>query len=86
MDFSYTQLIGLIAGVCTTLAFLPQVIKVLKSRSTKDISLAMYIIFNSGLALWAVYGVLINSLPIIIANVLTLILAISILILKLIWR
>jgi MtN3 and saliva related transmembrane protein len=85
MDNFYSELIGIVAGCCTTFAFLPQVIKVIKSRSAKDISLPMYVIFNTGLVLWATYGVIIQSPSLIIANGLTLILACSILVMKLIW-
>jgi len=75
-------LIGFLAATCTTLAFLPQVIKTIKSRQTKDVSLWMYLIFTTGLVLWLAYGILIKAPPIIIANVVTLILALWILVLK----
>ncbi len=75
-------LIGFLAATCTTLAFLPQVVKTIKSRQTKDISLGMYLIFTMGLVLWLAYGILIQAPPIIIANVVTLFLALWILILK----
>ena len=74
--------IGSVAAVFTTVAFIPQVWKVWHTRHTKDISLAMYGIFTSGVALWLVYGWLIHVWPIIIANVITLVLAGAILILK----
>jgi MtN3 and saliva related transmembrane protein len=51
------QLLGLFAGGCTTIAFLPQVIKTWKSRSAKDLSLSMFSIFCLGVALWLVYGI-----------------------------
>ncbi len=60
--------IGLIAGLFTTLAFLPQVIKVIKTKHTKDISLAMYIIFTCGVLFWGTYGILLDELPIIISK------------------
>lgn len=81
MDFH--TLIGLIAGFCTTIAFLPQVIKTWKSRSAKDISLGMYAVFCTGVLLWLSYGFLINDLPIIITNLITIVLAASILYFKL---
>jgi len=77
-----TTLIGFLAAVGTTSAFIPQVIRIIKTRDTKGISLFMYIIFTTGVALWLAYGALLNNLPIIIANVITLILAITILFLK----
>ncbi|MFO7798480.1 SemiSWEET transporter [Rhodohalobacter sp.] len=76
-------LIGLAAGFCTTAAFLPQVIKTWKSKSTKDLSLGLYSIFCTGIQLWLIYGIMITDLPIILANAITLILAVSILFFKL---
>ena len=65
------EIIGLIAAVCTTFAFVPQVIKVWKTKQTKDLSLRMYSIMFLGIVLWLVYGILIYSLSIILANVVT---------------
>jgi MtN3 and saliva related transmembrane protein len=70
-----SDLIGYIAAFFTTVAFLPQAINVYKTRSTRDLSLAMFSIFCIGVALWLVYGLMIHSTPIIIANVITLLLA-----------
>lgn len=77
-----TELLGLIAGTLTTLAFLPQVIKTFKSRSAKDISLGMFILFSAGVALWLVYGIRLGAVPIIAANAVTLILSLAILAMK----
>lgn len=77
-----TELLGLIAGTLTTLAFLPQVIKTFKSRSAKDISLGMFILFSAGVALWLVYGIRLGAVPIIAANAVTLILSLAILVMK----
>lgn len=79
-------LIGLAAGFCTTVAFLPQVIKTWKSKSAKDLSLGMYSIFCTGVLLWLTYGILISDLPIILTNVATLSLALSILFFKLSYK
>lgn len=76
-------LIGLAAGFCTTIAFLPQAIKTWKSKSAKDLSLGMYSIFCTGVILWLTYGILISDIPIILTNAATLTLAISILYFKL---
>ena len=65
------EVIGFIAAVCTTFAFLPQVIKVWKTKQTKDLSLRMYTVMFIGICLWYVYGVRINSLSIILANIVT---------------
>lgn len=70
------------AGACTTLSFLPQLIKTWKTRSTHDISTGMYVTLSIGLLLWVFYGFSIYSLPIIITNVVTLILAFTVLVLK----
>lgn len=71
----YTQILGLIAGGLTTVAFLPQVIKTWKSKSAKDLSLAMFFVFALGTLLWLIYGIIIQQLPIILANSITLALA-----------
>jgi MtN3 and saliva related transmembrane protein len=65
------EIIGLIAAVCTTFAFVPQVMKVWKTKQAKDLSLRMYSIMFLGILLWLVYGILIDSLSIILANVVT---------------
>ena len=75
--------IGFFAAFCTTIAFLPQAIKVYKSRSTKDISLYMFSIFTLGVLSWLIYGIIINDLPIILANAVTLVLSFFILLYKL---
>lgn len=77
------EIIGYCAASLTTLSFLPQAAKVIKTRDTKSISLIMYILFSAGVALWLVYGVLLGNLPIIIANAVTLALALVILYFKL---
>lgn len=77
------EILGLLAGSFTTAAFLPQVVKTWKSRSAKDLSLGMFSLFCLGVALWLVYGVAVNDAPIIAANLLTLLLASSLLYFKL---
>ena len=75
--------IGFFAAFCTTIAFLPQAIKVYKSKSTKDISLYMFLIFTIGVLSWFVYGLIISDWPVILANAVTLFLSLFILIYKL---
>ena len=82
MTTDVINLIGFFAAFCTTIAFLPQAIKVYKSKSTKDISLWMFLIFTTGVFSWLIYGILISDLPIIFANSITLLLSIFILIYK----
>ncbi len=76
-------ILGLLAGSLTTIAFLPQVIKTWRTRSTKDISLEMFAIFCSGVLLWIIYGTLVKDIPVIFTNVATLSLASPILWFKL---
>ncbi|WP_107667963.1 SemiSWEET transporter [Cyanothece sp. BG0011] len=75
--------IGLVAGTLTTISFFPQMLKTWKTRSTKDISLEMFLLFCSGLLLWIIYGLFMRDIPVIMTNVATFILAFPILILKL---
>lgn len=75
-------MVGLIAGACTTIAFLPQVIKTWKSRSAKDLSLSMFSIFTIGVGLWLVYGILDQNIPVMAANLITLMLATTLLVFK----
>ncbi|WP_020405900.1 SemiSWEET transporter [Hahella ganghwensis] len=78
-----STLIGSIAAICTTLAFLPQVLLTLKTKDTSGVSLVMYSIFCFGVVMWLVYGVMLVEWPIIIANIITLALAVTVLTLKL---
>jgi MtN3 and saliva related transmembrane protein len=77
MDF--TNILGFMAAFLTTVAFLPQVLKVWRSRSTKDISLPMLVAFIAGVSLWLVYGLVVKAAPIVVANGITLILNLLIL-------
>jgi MtN3 and saliva related transmembrane protein len=77
------QILGLAAGSLTTAAFLPQVIKTWKSRSAKDLSLGMFSLFCLGVLLWLVYGLMVNDVPVIAANLVTLMLASTLLFFKL---
>jgi len=74
LDFNH-EIIGLVAAALTTSAFIPQVYKVYKEKSAVGISLTMYLIFFVGLSLWLLYGYLVGSISIVIANGVTLILA-----------
>jgi MtN3 and saliva related transmembrane protein len=77
------QLLGLAAGSLTTAAFFPQVIKTWKSRSAKDLSLGMFSLFCLGVALWLLYGFMVQDIPVIAANLITLMLASTLLFFKL---
>lgn len=76
------SLIGFIAAILTTVAFVPQILKIWRARSAKDVSLGMYTVFTIGVVLWLIYGILIDSWPIILANCITLLLAGVVLVMK----
>lgn len=78
--------LGFIAGVITTVAFVPQVVRVWRTRSADDISVWMLMLLISGVSLWLVYGLLLWRLPIILANAVTLALILTIALLKFIYR
>ncbi len=77
------EILGLIAAVFTTSSFFPQVYKAWNEKSTKGISLTMYIAFLIGIILWLIYGYYINSLSMIVANTVTLFLVLLVIVLKL---
>jgi MtN3 and saliva related transmembrane protein len=81
-----SKIIGLMAAVLTTAAFVPQVYKTWKSKSADSLSLTMYIVFFTGVILWLIYGIQINSLSIIIANSVTSILTLLLIIFKRIYK
>ena len=78
-----TELFGFLAATLTTVSFVPQVIQVWRSKQTQDISLGMYAIFTAGILAWLIYGILLGSTPIIVANSITIVLAGSVLAMKL---
>ena len=80
------DLIGMLAAVLTTASFVPQTIHTFRTRDVSGISLVMYSAFTAGVALWLVYGLLLGAWPIVVANVITLSLASSILVMKLRYR
>jgi MtN3 and saliva related transmembrane protein len=82
MNPSVIMGIGLIAAFCTTISFLPQAIKTIRTKDTSSISLSMYSLFTSGTLLWLIYGMLTVNIPVMTANAITLIFATIILIYK----
>lgn len=74
---------GYIAAAMTTLAFVPQAVKTIRTRDTRSISLGMYVVFTAGIAMWLIYGIALNSVPMILANIVTFLLSATILGLKL---
>ncbi len=80
------DLIGTLAAILTTASFLPQAIHTFQTKDVRGISLGMYSVFTVGVALWLVYGLLLQAWPIVVANVITLALASAILAMKLRYR
>jgi MtN3 and saliva related transmembrane protein len=82
MNLPSYELIGYCAAFLTTIAFLPQAIQSWRTRDLSGISVGMYSLFTSGVGLWLIYGLMIEKWPLILANALTFLLALSILVLK----
>lgn len=70
---------GYLAAAMTTLAFVPQALKTIRTRDTRSISLGMYVVFTIGIAFWLVYGIAMNSMPMILSNIVTFLLSATIL-------
>ena len=81
-ESNYISIFGFLAALLTTMAFLPQLYKTWVTKSADDVSLIMLIFFITGLICWIIYGISINSIPILVANIITFIFNYSILILK----
>jgi MtN3 and saliva related transmembrane protein len=79
---TWFDIVGSLAGTFTTISFIPQVVKTWRSGCAEDLSLFMFALFSAGVLLWLIYGIALHSLPIILANGITLVLALSILLLK----
>lgn len=74
---------GYVAAAMTTLAFVPQAVKTIRTRDTRSISLGMYVVFTVGIGFWLMYGIALNSMPMILSNIVTFLLSGTILALKL---
>ena len=79
------ELTGYLAAVLTTISFVPQVWHTYRTRDVSGISLGMYVVFATGVFLWLLYGLMLDAWPIVVANAITLALAIAILAMKLKW-
>ena len=77
---------GYVAAFLTTIAFLPQVLRIYRTRSSDDVSIIMLIFFITGLLFWVVYGFLSSSLPVLVANLITLLFNLVILVMKFIYK
>jgi len=76
------ETLGYIAGILTTISFVPQVIQIYKTKSAKDVSLSMFLLFTAGVLMWLVYGIQSQAVPVIAANSITLLLSCVILFFK----
>lgn len=83
---NWISIAGYTAAFCTTISFLPQAVKTIKTKDTSGISLYMYVIFTTGTILWFLYGLFTNNLPVLIANAITAVLSIVILFYKIKFR
>jgi MtN3 and saliva related transmembrane protein len=83
MPLYLVEAVGIIAATLTTLCWLPQAVRILRTRDTKAISLATQATFAGGITLWFAYGVLIGSWPVIVSNAITFVLISAIIALKL---
>jgi MtN3 and saliva related transmembrane protein len=81
-----SDLVGFLAATLTTISFVPQALHTFRTKDVSGISLGMYSAFTVGVALWLVYGILLNAWPVVIANIITLVLAVTILAMKLRYR
>jgi MtN3 and saliva related transmembrane protein len=79
----WIQILGLAAAVCTTIAFLPQAIQIIRTKDTSSISASMYVVFTVGTSLWLLYGIFSKNTPVILANAVTTVFAAIILYYKL---
>lgn len=79
---SFVDAVGFLAAVLTTASFVPQAVRIWRTRETRGISLVMYAVFSTGVALWVVYGLLAPSWPVLAANLVTLVFALAILVMK----
>ena len=79
---NYITIIGLVAGACTTISFLPQILQIYRTKQTRDLSLPMFTALTIGIFLWIVYGILSKSLPVTLANSIAFISCLYIVIMK----
>jgi MtN3 and saliva related transmembrane protein len=84
MILNPNDLLGIVAGTLTTISFIPQVFRIVQTRSVHDISWGMFTVFATGTALWFAWGIVQGAMPVIVANFITLVLSIVIMLLK--WR
>lgn len=79
---TFVDAVGYLAASCTTLAFLPQAVKAIRHRDTKSLSLGMYVLFTVGILMWLAYGIMKHDYVITLANAVTVVLSLAILVTK----
>lgn len=82
MNSGIADSIGMVAAVLTTIAYVPQVVKIYRTKSARDVSFRMFSLLATGVSLWLVYGIMMRSAPLIFANFVTLALSLTVLVLK----
>ncbi|MEA5001248.1 MAG: SemiSWEET transporter [Endomicrobiaceae bacterium] len=82
MEMIFIEILGYVSATLTTIAFIPQILKTLKTKSAKDVSMGMFALFSTGVFLWIIYGFLTGSKPVFIANIVIFCLALTQIILK----
>lgn len=82
MSSGLADSIGMVAAVLTTIAYIPQVVKIYRTKSARDVSFRMFSLLATGVSLWLVYGIMMRSVPLIFANFVTLALSLTVLGLK----
>lgn len=82
MEIIFIEILGYISAVLTTVAFVPQILKTFKTKSAKDVSMGMFVLFTAGVFLWIIYGLLTNTKPVLIANIVIFCLSLTQIVLK----
>jgi len=85
-EHTFTEVIGIAAGICTALSLLPQIIKIIREKKTQDISLFYLIVLLCGLTLWTYYGFLREDIPIIATNIFSMLLNITMIVLGVVYK
>jgi len=86
MEINWITLLGLFAATLTTIGFIPQAFKIIRTKNTRDLSLGMYVLLTVGVFSWLFYGIFTRDLPVILANAVTSVFIVTILILKIIYK
>ena len=85
MEIDYITVLGFVAGGLTTISFVPQLYRSLKTKSVADVSIGMYSTMVTGVVLWEIYAIMIQSMPLIITNIVSFILTLSVLVARIVY-